>query len=143
MYNCNIAIRLRPTASPYIKLMLDDTIIYTGNLDKETTFTIDRDLSIDQHTISLELTKTDNEQLVDIDGVVFEGIEADRFAWVGEYTPAYPEPWASQQTAAGKELAPVITGCRCLGWNGQWTLKFSVPIFTWIHDIENLGWRYD
>jgi hypothetical protein len=29
-----------------------------------------------------------------------------------------------------------------MGWNGRWELNFRVPIFTWIHQLENLGWIY-
>jgi hypothetical protein len=30
-----------------------------------------------------------------------------------------------------------------LSWNGKWTLTFDVPVFTWIHRVQNLGWIYD
>jgi hypothetical protein len=30
-----------------------------------------------------------------------------------------------------------------LSWNGIWILSFTVPVFTWIHKVENLGWIYD
>jgi hypothetical protein len=30
-----------------------------------------------------------------------------------------------------------------LSWNGVWILSFSVPVYTWIHQVENLGWIYD
>lgn len=35
------------------------------------------------------------------------------------------------------------TNATYLGWNGLWVLEFELPIFTWIHKLENLGWIYD
>lgn len=29
-----------------------------------------------------------------------------------------------------------------LGWNGMWKFQFEIPIFTWIHKLEGLGWIY-
>ena len=75
---------------------------------------------------------------VEIESVTVEGITVDRFKWAGIYTPNYPEPWASTQT----NLQPTLQSATYLGWNGRWELPFSVPIFTWIHQTENLGWIY-
>jgi hypothetical protein len=69
---------------------------------------------------------------VEIDSVSFEGITLDRFKWAGVYYPEYPE-WITD----GK---PVIKQSTYLGWNGRWVINFTTPIFTWIHQIENLGW---
>jgi hypothetical protein len=69
----------------------------------------------------------------------FEGMSLDRFKWAGVYFPVYPEPWASTQI----DLPKFHKSATYLGWNGQWELEFSVPIFTWIHKLENLGWIYD
>jgi len=78
------------------------------------------------------------EMAVEIDSVTFEGITVDRFKWAGIYTPDYPEPWASSQS----NLAPTVMSATYLGWNGRWELPFTVPVFTWIHQLENLGWIY-
>ena len=50
---------------------------------------------------------------------------------------------ASQQKKLGKKLDKFIKPNTYMGWNGQWKLTYSAPIFTWIHKIENLGWIYD
>jgi len=28
-------------------------------------------------------------------------------------------------------------------WNGTWVLDFTVPVYTWLHKTQNLGWIYD
>jgi hypothetical protein len=30
-----------------------------------------------------------------------------------------------------------------LAWNGVWTLDFTVPVYTWMHKTQGLGWIYD
>jgi len=30
-----------------------------------------------------------------------------------------------------------------LAWNGVWTLDFTVPVYTWMHQTQSLGWIYD
>jgi hypothetical protein len=99
-------------------------------------------------TLCVELiNKTDADTIPDqgldkaivIESISFYGIVDPQFVWVGEYRPIYPEPWASTQP----DLKPVLTNHNYLGWNGQWTLTFDVPVFTWIHKVQNLGWIYD
>jgi hypothetical protein len=90
---------------------------------------------IDQDTVpALNLDKA-----VIIESVSFFGITDSRFVWCGEYTPVYPEPWFSEQHPQPPKVIPSAT---YLGWNGQWKLGFTVPVFTWIHQIQSLGWLY-
>jgi hypothetical protein len=79
------------------------------------------------------------DKAVIIESVSFFGISDPKFAWEGIYAPEYPEPWASQQ----HDLKPLLKSHTYLGWNGKWTLTFDVPVFTWIHRVQNLGWIYD
>ena len=30
-----------------------------------------------------------------------------------------------------------------IAWNGIWALEFSVPVYTWMHQAQGLGWIYD
>lgn len=30
-----------------------------------------------------------------------------------------------------------------IAWNGVWILNFTVPVYTWMHQTQNLGWIYD
>jgi hypothetical protein len=129
-----------------IKLMLNNVLVFEGILEKEQEFNISTELAYGLHQLTLEYmgkTNKDRDQAIEIDFINFEGIKADRFVWAGEYTPKYPEPWASEQHALGIELAEKHYNFKFLGWNGIWKLNFEMPIFTWIHQIENLGWIYD
>lgn len=82
-------------------------------------------------------------QAIAIRQIDLNGVEDKRFIWRGIYRPEYPEPWASQQRAQGITLSDELTNTDYLGWNGVWNLQFSSPVFTWIHQIQGLGWIYD
>lgn len=79
------------------------------------------------------------DKAVIVKSVNFFGIEDPRFVWAGVYTPSYPEPWYSQQAVKPKKT---LNSHTYLSWNGKWTLTFDVPVFTWIHQTQNLGWIY-
>ena len=82
------------------------------------------------------------DKAIVIDKIVFNNIENKNFVWGGMYKPIYPEPWASQQKKLGKVLEPIIKSVTYLGWNGEWKLTYSAPIYTWIHETLNRGWIY-
>lgn len=119
-------------------------------LDRTMT-TAYRATSCGQQQLTIELlNKIDSDTDLDrgldkavvIERISFFGIHDKRFIWMGNYRPCYPEPWASQQAAIGQALSPVLTQTDRLSWNGCWTLEFELPIFTWIHRTQNLGWIY-
>ena len=83
------------------------------------------------------------DKAVIIKNITFNNITSPKFVWAGIYKPEYPEPWATEQQNQNIVLLPQLPAHNYLSWNGKWTLTFSVPIFTWIHHIENLGWIYD
>jgi hypothetical protein len=81
----------------------------------------------------------DHDMAVIVDSVDFFGISDPKFVWGGVYSPEYPEPWYSQQHPLP---AATLPACNYMGWNGTWRLDFDVPVFTWMHRIQNLGWIY-
>ena len=30
-----------------------------------------------------------------------------------------------------------------IAWNGRWVLDFTVPVYTWMHQMQGLGWIYE
>jgi hypothetical protein len=99
-------------------------------------------------TLSIELINKTNadtisdkglDKAVVIESVSFFGISDPKFIWSGIYEPKYPEPWYSEQQIKPE---PLLKNHTYLSWNGKWTLTFDVPVFTWIHRVQNLGWIY-
>lgn len=118
-----------------------DQNLTTVTLDQESTIHFDFGAT-DTCTLVVEFTDKQDQEAVIIEQVSFFDIADPRFAWAGIYEPQYPEPWATQQQSQGIELRPRLTAHTYLGWPGKWTLTFTVPVFTWIHETQNLGWIY-
>ena len=135
-----LSVTLRPVDQPNVKVGVNGDIL-TVVLDKTQTmdfeFTSDKDCQL---TVEL-VDKKDHEAVV-VESVSFFGIKDTKFAWAGVYEPQYPEPWATQQHDLGVVLKQHLSPHTYLGWPGKWTLTFDVPVFTWIHRLQNLGWIY-
>ena len=139
-YPVNITVTLRPTdpASPARVLVSVDNDQQELIVKKTTTVSF---LYLAQEQSQLTVEVIDQEG-VEIVSVEFFGINDPKFAWSGIYTPNYPEPWATEQQNQGVVLKQHLGPHTYLGWPGKWTLTFDVPVFTWIHRVQNLGWIY-
>jgi len=140
-YNTRFAVTLTGIDNPEITYGVDQDTINTITINGTVILYFSLDLTTAEHKFFFEFAnKTNNtpDRMVVVESVAVEGITADRLKWSGIYTPDYPEPWASTQT----NLAQTLPGATHLGWNGRWELPFTVPIFTWLHQKEHLGWIY-
>lgn len=81
-----------------------------------------------------EKSDQDSHTAVIVKNIDFFGISDPKFIWAGAYYPDYPEHYPDK-------TSPLL-GQGYLGWNGVYLLEFSVPVFTWIHQTQNLGWVY-
>lgn len=77
-----------------------------------------------------------------IDQIEIEGFKFYSFLMAGKYTPVYPEGYYEYAKQHGLSTEPVLTQTY-LSFNGQWQLNITWPVFSWIHQTENLGWLYD
>lgn len=144
-YNTEFSILLKPHGKikPVITYGFDGiSECNLLELKTDTTLNFNLDLVIGPKIFYIIFENKTNEtpdMAVEIVSVTFEGMTLDRFKWSNKYYPNYPEPWASEQTAP---LPKYQSSSTYLGWNGRWELEFEIPIFTWIHRLENLGWIY-
>jgi hypothetical protein len=148
-YPVKISICLRPifyADAPEYRISAADVLLQ-GHLESTTVFDLSI-IAVDKSSISIEfLNKQDSDTVIDqgldkaivIEWIKFFGISDPRFVWQGVYRPNYPEPWYSQQLTAPPET---LKNTDYLSWNGKWSLDFDVPIFLWIHRIQNHGWLY-
>ena len=152
-YPVKLEIKLRPVwhdNPPEINIGInDDTqrVVLTDDQIFHYEFTADNTA-----ILSVELlNKTDADTVPDsgldkaviIESISFFGISDPKFVWAGVYEPKYPEPWASEQRDQGVVLKQHLSPHTYLGFNGKWTLTFDVPVFTWMHKVQDLGWIYD
>jgi hypothetical protein len=135
-----LSVTLRPVDQPNVKVGVNGDML-TVVLDKTETmdfeFTSGKDCQL-----TVELVNKKDQEAVVVESVSFFGIQDPRFAWAGVYEPQYPEPWATQQHDQGVVLKQHLSPHTYLSWPGKWTLTFDVPVFTWIHRVQNLGWIY-
>jgi len=143
--NCDISITLNPHNTPTVCLQVNDLIIFNNILVERRKFNISTELDNCINSLKITLLNMDKgaDHLLEIERIVIDGISTDRMIWEGVYSPIYPEPWASEQRMLGNVLKKSSTGFTVLGWDGNWELTFTAPVFTWIHKLENLGWIYD
>lgn len=140
-YNTRFAVTLTGTGGPVVTYGIDDQVCNTIAINGSVVLHFSLDLTTADHRFFFEFNNKTNDipdMMVVVESVAVEGIVTDRLKWSGIYTPNYPQPWADAQ---GK-LDPALPGATHLGWNGRWELPFSVPIFTWLHQTEHLGWIY-
>lgn len=151
-YQVKLAVTLQPIwhkDPPKIKIGIDD-ILSEITLTDTTTINFDVD-AIEQCKLTIEfLNKNEHDTIPDqnldkavsIESIAFFGISDPKFIWAGIYEPDYPEPWATEQRDLGVVLHPQLSNCSYLAWNGKWSLTVDVPVFTWIHKVQNLGWIF-
>ena len=79
-----------------------------------------------------------------IEKVTFDDIDLGIIAYSGEYRPDYPEPWYTDECAAGRTPKEVWGGKDSqdgstpmfMGWEGSYKLKFYTPLYEWL--LEHL-----
>lgn len=129
-----------------VTVSLDRDTWYQGTVSDVLMIPINCRLSPGWHDLAVDFfgrSDLDHDQSLRIQSIHINSISDPRFVWKGTYVPVYPEPWATQQIDAGHILEPELTNTDFMGWNGTWNLRFSSPVFTWIHQTQSLGWIYD
>ena len=122
------------------QVTLSETTVFEFDFqaDKDSELTIEFLNKNDSDTVpNLNLDKA-----VVVEKVSFFNISDPKFVWAGIYYPTYPEPWATEQKNQNIVLPNELKSHNYLSWNGVWRLQFTVPVFTWIHQIQDLGWIY-
>jgi hypothetical protein len=135
IYPVDIFILFKNVGSPKCKISVDDQrrdLI----IDKETEINIPLQ---GRGTKKITIEHYGKEDLdpstaLIIEQIKFNEIISPQFVWQGIYYPTYPK----HLTGANE-----LKYHNYLGWNGIWSLEFTLPIYTWIHKVENLGWIYD
>jgi hypothetical protein len=131
---------------PQVRVTVGNQIIWQDVLSTAEKVEHSQKLPQGLHQLSVELfnkSDLDRTQALILKNLKINGIVDRKFIWTGIYRPCYPEPWASEQRQLGIDIKEEIVNVDYLGWNGVWKLNFSSPIFTWIHQIQDLGWIYD
>ena len=139
--------------APHVDIIVDGKTHFTGEVkgtekeptliefeaeveeNKEYDFVIKRS-GKDGSQTKLQDGKIVKDQLLVIKRIDIDDIDIGALVFEGEFTPEYPEPWASQQKEAGNELKASFKNVTHMGFNGTWRLSFTSPFYMWL--LENL-----
>lgn len=136
-YPVKMTVTLQPVQSPLVTVTVTaGKITHTQKLLTTTSFDFDF-VAVDQAALTVEhhgKLDSDVDTAVIVQRIEFYGICDPRFIWAGTYYPIYPNHHPDQKFK--------LPGQGYLGWNGIYVLKFQVPVFSWIHQIQDMGWLY-
>lgn len=105
---------------------------HTCAFDRPHRLTLDRQGKTDDE-IRIEPDGTRAEQWLTIEKVKIDGVDIRNIVWSYSVNiPEYPEPWASDQIAAGNQLNNKVIGDTKFGHNGVWYLDFTSPFYIYI-----------
>jgi hypothetical protein len=134
-YQVKMSVTLEPVDIPWVTVGINEQQ-FSQKLHKTSTFDFDFKAR-ERCCLKIEhFGKDDNDPstAVIVKEISFFGITNPNFVWAGVYVPLYPVHYLDKKTP--------LQGQDYLGWNGTYTLNFNVPVFTWMHQILNLGWLY-
>ena len=123
---------------PRVSISIDSETKFDGSIsDSQSSVFFLHTLEFDQsHQLNIKrYGKTNKPQQLTIKKISIDGIDIRNIIWTHGYNkPIYPEPWASQQRAAGVNLEERVVGETCFGHNGTWTLEFTSPFYKFLYD---------
>jgi hypothetical protein len=126
------------SAPPVIEIKNNNQTILTRTEITETQeYKLDICLPNDSFQLgSLQIIRSNfngfDQQLLNFDKLYLDDINLNKICHQSKYYPIYPEPWLSQQQAAGNIWPEYLTGVMSWGWNGLWVLDYEMPIYTWL-----------
>lgn len=127
---------------PKISIMIDDTILYDGNV--HNFITLETNATVGKHTFIIKHYEKhhshyneNNDRHVYIEKILFDETDLDyvyykKLTHRGKFFPTYEPSYVRDCKAKGIELPNYITPNHYLGHNGQWQLEFEYPCLDWI-----------
>ena len=139
---------------PHAEILVNDKSFFKGDItgteEKPTLIDFEHMLE-EEKTYNLVIKRTGKtkgqtvvnekgdilkDQLLNIKSINIDDIDIGALIYEGEFTPTYPEPWATQQRESGTELRESFKNVTQMGHNGEWKFKFTSPFYMWL--LENL-----
>ncbi len=133
---------------PAVLICLNGRELFSGSISQ--TVSLDWLLPAqDRNRFTVELcNKEDADTRGELDMAVkilrlrIEDFALDSFMYLADYRPVYSRGYYQYAQDNNLTVDPVIKS-NYLGFNGQWSIEFTWPAFTWIHEIEHLGWIHE
>lgn len=128
-YNVRIDILLEPVGTPDITVTCNGQT-YDCVLLNPTWFNFNYNGHAGTERLTVEHKNrkpSDGVTAVIVKNVKFNDIDHASHVYQGLY---YPNNMDQRQT-------------NYIDWNGIWVLDYTVPVYTWMHNTQGLGWIYD
>ena len=140
--------------APYVKILINNHVHFKNEIrgtekaptiiefehelieEEKYKLIIERAGKNQKQTVVDHEGKIIKDQLLHIKSIEIDEIDIGALVYEAIYTPSYPEPWATQQRRAGKELPESFKNVTTVGHNGRWELGFASPFYMWL--LENL-----
>lgn len=129
-YPVRVAVLLEPVGRPQAKIICNDQVKTLHALIQPSWFNFEFEQMGGPARLSVELFDKhphDPTTAVIIKQVKLNDVEHLQNTYQGMYYPTNMEPRRDTYIA----------------WNGIWVLDFTVPVYTWMHKTQGLGWIYD
>lgn len=129
-YPVRVAVLLEPVGSPMVKVVCNNQNKILRLSNQASWINFDFEQEVGPARLSVELFdkhSTDPTTAVIIKQIKLNDIEHIQNTYQGIY---YPHDMDSKRDTY-------------LAWNGIWILDFTVPVYSWMHKTQGLGWIYD
>lgn len=126
---------------PCVDVVIDDHVVYSKDISKKTSvikFSHQLDLE-KSHTLKIKrknINKSSNDLgLLWLDTLKIDDIDIQHIVWTKSFDfPDFPEPWYSNQIAAGMIFEYPVNGGTHWGHDGEWRLEFTSPFYKFLMD---------
>lgn len=135
---------------PEVRIEFNQETLFLGKIDKLSKFKWTL-LCKDNNRISIFfLNKVDADTVDNLDKAVIikeisiEGLTYDSFLHSSKYKPMYSTGYYDYAREKNIIVDPIIHS-NYMGFNGEWYLEFTWPVFTWIYKTEagDAVWIYE
>jgi hypothetical protein len=135
---------------PEVRIEFIQETLFLVEVDRLSTFKWTLPCE-DRNRISVFfLNKVDADTVDNLDKAVIikeisiEGMTYDSFLHSSKYEPLYSEGYYNYAQEKNITVDPIIHS-NYMGFNGEWYLEFTWPVFTWIYKTEvgDASWIYE
>ncbi len=135
---------------PRVKIEFNQQVLFEDHLGETKKFnwtlpaTENNKLSVFFLNKTERDTEGDKDKAVIIKSIGVEGFHYSSFMLQSKYKPIYTNGYYRYAKENNLSTDPIINS-NYLGFNGEWYLEFTWPIYQWIFETETkgMGWIYE
>ena len=153
MRDVNLALELEPkfwAEKPKVKIEFNQQVLFEDQLSETKKFNWTLPATENNRLSVFLLNKTERDTVGDKDKAVIiksigiEGFHYSSFMLQSRYKPIYTNGYYRYAKENNLPTDPIINS-NYLGFNGEWYLEFTWPIYQWIFETETkgMGWIYE